>query len=235
MPSNSPAVLSSLMPGANYSGSSVAVPSSPITPGSGMPGYNSIGGGGGNPLLPATASGQSSSPVTSPPFTANTGTGGDATKGLGGTDIYSLLGKDPKTGNTQNFAGLDKALRKAGYSGGIAALLTSFLQNGAGFNPQVAQALINAMQPSIQRGQENIMEQFSAMGNRFGSPAAVGLGDFMSQVNLNIGQIFAGMYEQAVTNYMDILVGAKAKPGFWETAGQSFASQGGSNLANLLI
>lgn len=242
MPSSSPAVLSSLMPGANFSGSSIGVPTSPISPGSGMPGTPSVGGNT-NPMLPATASGQSSFPVTSPraldtsSFPANNPLGEGSvnpTSGLGGTSIYSLLGQGPG-GTTQDFKGLDKALRQSGYSGGIAALLTSFLQSGAGFNPQVAQALINAMGPSIARGEANIEEQFSATGNRFGSPAAVGLGDFFSQVNLDIGQIFSQMYEQAVTNYMDILVGAKKKPGFWETFGQNFAAQGGGNLANVLF
>jgi len=136
-------------------------------------------------------------------------------------------------GGGQNFAGLDKALKQAGYPGGVAALLTEFLQSGAGFNPKVAQALIDAMGPSIMRGEENIMEQFSALGSRFGSPASIGMGDYLSQVNLNIGQIFAQMYEQATSNYLDILTGAK-KSQQGNRFLNAFLPALGQNLAGLL-
>jgi hypothetical protein len=92
------------------------------------------------------------------------------------------------------------------------------------------------MGPSIERGQENIMEQFSATGNRFGTPAATGLADYMSQVNTQIGQIFANMYEQSVQDYLGVLMGVgKKQPGFWQQFGSAFAGQGGQNLANVLI
>lgn len=220
MPSSSPAVLSSLMPGANSGGSSVAVPPSPMSLGS-----QSIGGNT-NPFLPVPATGQSVTPTTTP----STAAPATSTTGLGGSNPYNLFG------GGQNKQGIIKGLEKTGIPGGIAALLAEFLMSGAGFNPQVAQALINAMGPSIERGQENIVEQFSAMGNRFGSPAATGLADFQSQVNLNIGEIFSQLYEQSVQNYLGVLMGAgKKQPGFWQTFGQNFAAQGGSNLANALI
>lgn len=218
MPSNSPAVLSSLMPGANASGSSVAVPPSPMSLGS-----QSIGGNT-NPFLPVPATGQST------PTSTSVSTSGP-TAGLGGANNYTGL-----WGGGQNKQGIIGGLKATGIPGGIASLLAEFMMSGAGFNPQVAQALINAMGPSIERGQENIAEQFSAMGNRFGSPAATGMADFQSQVNLNIGEIFSQMYEQSVSNYLGILMGAgKKSPSAWQGFLQNFAGQAGSNAANILV
>ena len=39
------------------------------------------------------------------------------------------------------------------------------------------------------------MEQFSVMGNRFGSGAQIGLGDYLSQVGLAEGEIIAKMQQ----------------------------------------
>jgi hypothetical protein len=216
MPSNNPAVLSSLMPGANISGSNVAVPPQPMSVGS-----QSVGGNT-NPFLPVTASGQAM-----PPMTSTSGTTPGATAPM---DIGTLSGS-----GGQSLDSVIKALKKTGMPGGIAALLGQFLKSGAGFNPQVAQALINAMQPQIERGTENIVEQFSAMGNRFGSPAATGLADFEGQVQLDIGQIFAQLYEQSVTNYLSVLMGAgKKAPTFGSQFSGAFASGLGSGLGGLL-
>jgi hypothetical protein len=101
---------------------------------------------------------------------------------------------------------------KKTYGDGMAHLLLDFLTGGAGFNQQAINNLLASLQPGIERGEENIMEQFSAMGNRFGSPAAIGMGDFLSQVNLNEGQLVTQMYEQAISNAMDVML---------ETAGQT--------------
>lgn len=215
MPSN-PAVLSSLMPGANISGSSVAVPPTPMS--SVMTGQPSIGGNT-NPFLPTVPSGQQSPSLTSPSFPANSGPAG--TPGLGGTNVYNLVGGD------RSQTDLKKAFQQTGTPGAFADLLAEFLRSGAGFNPQVAQALINAMRPNIERSTENIAEQFSATGNRFGSPAAVGIGDFESQVNLNMDQIFAQLYEQSLNDYLTILTGAGKKA-------PTFGTQFGSALANAL-
>jgi hypothetical protein len=160
--------------------------------------------------------------------------------GLGGANLYNLLGGGGGSGvagdTGQSFAGLDKALRQTGEPGGIAALLAGFLQSGAGFNPQVAQALINALGPQIAKGKADISEQFSALGNRFGTAEAYGMGTFESDVSAEIGKIFAGMYEQSVSNYLNVLMNVgKKKPGFWEQFGGSFATQAGGNLADALI
>ncbi len=220
MPSNSPAVLSSLMPGANIGGSSVAVPPLPMSIGS-----QSIGGNT-NPFLPTTATGQSVPPITSSGATPMGPTAG----GLGGANDYKDL-----FGGNQDLKGIIKGLEKSGLSGGVASLLAGFLKSGAGFNPAVAKALIDAMGPSIERGTENIVEQFSAMGNRFGSPAATGLVDFEGQVQLDIGQIFSQLYEQSVQNYLAVLMGAgKKSPTFGTTFGQAFAGELGSGAAKLI-
>lgn len=221
--SSNPSVLTSLSPGANISGNSVAVPTSPtsLTP--------SIGGTA-NPFLTPVATGQSATPMTSPAAPATFSPSG-ATGTLGGTNLYSGA-----FGGGQNKQGIIKGLEKTGVPGGIAALLAEFLMSGAGFNPQVANALVAALQPQFQRGEESLIEQFSATGNRFGSPAAIGLGDYAAQTNLDVGKIFADLYEQSVQDYLGVLMGAgKKQPGFWQTFGQNFAGQAGSNLANVLI
>jgi hypothetical protein len=97
---------------------------------------------------------------------------------------------------------------KSTYGDGMAHLILDFLQGGAGFNQQAVNNLLASLQPGIERGEENIMEQFSAMGNRFGSPAAIGLGDFLSQVNLNEGQLITQMYEDSLNRFMDVMLGA---------------------------
>jgi hypothetical protein len=90
--------------------------------------------------------------------------------------------------------------------------LAAFIANGAGYNPQVAQSLLAALQPGIERGQANIMEQFGAEGLGSSSAAAIGLGDFMSQATLDEGQILSNLYEQSVQNYMQVLLSGKEQP-----------------------
>lgn len=153
-----------------------------------------------SPFAPVPPTGQSVPSLTSPIATSNPSN----------FDVASLLGFGQGTNNPLH--DITKALQKAGFSAGIAGELADFLKSGAGFNPAVAQALIAAMQPGIDRGQANILEQFSGMGLREGSPAAIGLGDFMSQVQLNEGQIWAQLYEQSVQNYMSVLESGKGKP-----------------------
>ena len=230
MPSNNPAVLGSLMPGANMGGSSVAVPPSPMSLGS-----QSIGGNT-NPFLPVPSTGQTVPTITNSASMPANGTpmGTTAPGTLGGTPLVGQGGLlSPGTGTPNS--SLMQGFKNAGVPAAIAAELAKFIQGGAGFNPQVAQALIAAMQPQVERGTENIMEQFSAMGNRFGSPAAVGLGDFESQVNLNMGQIFSQLYEQSVTNYLEVLMGAgKKAPTFGSTFQQSLAGSLGSGIGSFV-
>lgn len=180
-------------------------------------------GGGSNPFLPRGSTGGTSMPdITNPvsSFPANTGGDGNLAPPL---DITSLLGltggggigpKGYPTGTIggANFANLGKGLSGAGYKDGVANLLAQFLFSGAGYNPQVAQALLAQMQPTISRGSANILEQFGSQGLGSSSAAAIGLGDYMSQVQLNEGEILSNLYEQSVQNYLTVLTGAKSPP-----------------------
>jgi hypothetical protein len=187
------------IPGANTGGTNMAVPTT---------GSNSTApavGGQTNPFLPAPVSGAQTPGLMNTTSNASPTAPGD----LGGLNPFNTLGGSTSWVKQNDFI---KAMRKSGFSAGDAGLLYSFLQSGAGFNPQVAQALINANKPGIERGQANILEQFSSQGLRGGSPAAVAMGDFMSQVDLNEQQIFAQLYEQSVQNYLSVLMGGKGKP-----------------------
>lgn len=172
------------VPGANPGGNQNLVPT---TGGSPTPAI----GGATNPLNPAFPAGGAMPTSTNP------------TQALMGTNVAGLMGANTKGKWNPRF------LKDAGFTSGAADLLTAFLKNGAGFNPEVANALIASMQPQVERGTASILEQFGSMGLRGGTPAAVGLGDFLGQVNLNEGQIFAQLYEQSVQNYMNVLMGAK--------------------------
>lgn len=189
-------------------------------------------------MLPVPAGGTSMAPMTNPsgnvtPMPANSG---------GGTNVPPLsiggaLGNPNLGPGTPGGSSLWHGFINMGYPAGIATLLTQFLAGGAGYNPQVAQALIAQMQPSIERGTENIMEQFSAMGNRFGSPAAVGLADFQSQVQLGIGEILSNLYEQSVQNYLQVLMGSTSgrnehkKPGIFQQIQQVLGDAAGGLAA----
>lgn len=180
-------------------------------------------GQGTNPLLPQTTPGGTASPISANPYdiaspTTATGTSTPAFPANVGPYPSSLnLGAAGGSKGTQ-FGGflqgmtnkdigrLFSSLKKT-YGDGMAHLILDFLQGGAGFNQQAVNNLLASLQPGIERGQENIMEQFSAMGNRFGSPAAVGLGDFLSQVNLEEGQLVTQMYEDALNRFMDVMMG----------------------------
>lgn len=131
---------------------------------------------------------------------------------LGGIGATGGNAGDPNGFSAQPLNSITQGFKNAGFSKGLAGLLTAFLQNGAGFNPQIAQALINAMQPQVDRGLAQIQEQFGVEGLGMSSPAAIGMGDFLSQVNLNEEQIFAQMQEQATQNYMEVLLAGKQQP-----------------------
>ncbi len=118
------------------------------------------------------------------------------------------------TGLSSGFSGLGDSsfsgkfynqLGKA-YGQGSGQLLGNIIENGL-FNPQVAAAFLNAMQPGVARGQESIMNAFGAEGSRFGSAAALGLGDYQSQVNLNEQQILASMFQNAQQEQLQLLEG----------------------------
>src|SRR6266705_5912541 len=219
---------SSLLPGRNPSGGP-SYGSEGFVPGAGT-------SSGANPmLLPPNlpASAPVSNPYSTsvvPTFGANAGGYSSSGGGLlptGGTTATGGKASDPfgfgaMTDKDQSrlFSGLKNA-----YGDGMAHLLMDFLKGGAGFNQQAIDNLLASMQPGIERGTESLMEQFSTSGNRFGSGAQIGLADFLSQVNLNEGQLITQMYENSLNDYMNVLMGtsqqaAKEKqssPSIWDS------------------
>lgn len=191
------------MPGSNPSGGQMAVP----TPAS----QNTPAiGGNDSPFAPTPPTGQQTPGISSSIATAGPIGPSSAANNLATTNPSSLWGLgagDPNAAH--NFV---KSMGKAGFSSGVAGQLWNFINSGAGFNPQVAEAMIAAMQPGVQRKEADIMEQFSGLGMRGGSPAAIATGDFLAQEQLNEGQIWAQMYEQSVSNYMNVLLAGKGNP-----------------------
>lgn len=199
---------SSLLPGRNPSGG--PLPSN----WAGIPAMGSSSGA--NPVIPPTnlpagapASNAYAPGSAVPTFGANSGGysptnlvgpgSGGAAKGSSPSSILS--GMSPadikrlhdELGNT--------------YGNGVAAAIMGFLQGGAGFNQAAIDNLFAALQPGIERGTESLMEQFSTSGNRFGSGAQIGLADYLSQVQLNEGQLETQMYEKSVTDSLNTLMG----------------------------
>ena len=197
---------SSLLPGANPTG---------------LPQYGSEGfvpgagtSSGTNPLLlppnlPASA--PISNPYDTsvvPTFGANSGgyssTGGGMIP-TGGTGTSSGIGGFSSISPAEQQR-LQKALTSA-YGDGVAAQIMAFLNSGAGYNKQAVDNMLASLQPGIERGTESLMNQFSTSGNRFGSGAQIGLADYLSQVNLNEGEIQTQMYESALNDYMNVMMG----------------------------
>jgi hypothetical protein len=153
------------------------------------------------------------------PLTASTSmpTGTNGVPSISALAGLNPAGTGAQTGTNLaggNIAGLStnsivEAFRKAGYSSGDAYLIAQFLEGGAGYSPQVAQAMIAALGPSIEQGQANLLEQFGSQGLRMSSPAAYGMASFDSQVTLDEGQILSQLYEQSVQNYMNVIMAGK--------------------------
>jgi hypothetical protein len=132
------------------------------------------------------------------PLSSNMGTpmGGLASLSSG---FGSSTGNNPY--NQQFYNMLGKV-----YGQGTGQELGNIFQNGL-FNPQVAQAMLNAMQPGINQGTQTIQNQFGAEGARFGSEDSLGLSNYLGQANLNEQQTLASMYEQAQTEQLQLLAG----------------------------
>lgn len=171
----------------------------------------------GNNFAPTPVSPTTNPTGTSSPFGSTTGaypsypvfgpmgvsnTGPSANQGTFGANAFTSLSSgfnlDPAYAN--NFY---KETGRA-FGKGTGSLIDYILQGGL-FNPQVAQAFLNAMQPGINRGEANILTTFGNEGNRFGSSTALGLGDYLSQVNLNEQQTLAGLFENAQQNQLSLL------------------------------
>lgn len=169
-----------------------------------------------NPVLPPTnlpSGAPASNPYAPgsavPSFGANTGGGYTSTSLTGGSG-----GTGKGTSPSDILAGMSPADQKRlhdelgnTFGNGVAAAIMNFLQSGAGFNQAAIDNIFASLQPGIERGTESLMEQFSTSGNRFGSGAQIGLADYLSQVNLNEGQIEAQMYQHSIDNALSTLMG----------------------------
>ena len=151
-----------------------------------------------------------------PSFGANTGgyspTSLVPSSGPGGSTATQPLGTGPAlSGMTPSgLKDLYHELNKTFGEGGASAIM-NFLSSGAGFNQDAINNIFAALQPGFNRSQENLMEQFSTSGNRFGSGAQIGLADLESQQNLQMGEIESQMYEQSVSNYINTLLDVTTK------------------------
>jgi len=189
-----------------------------------------------NPFAITTTGGAvpgSPTATTAPNFPANTSpypSSGGALLPGGGTNATGGSASDPfglGKMSPKDYTRLFNDLKKT-YGDGTAHMILDFLSSGAGYNQSAINNLLASLQPGIQRGEADIMEQFSAMGNRFGSPAAVGLGDFLSQVNLNEGQLVTQMYEQSLQDFINVMMGTSDKTSQRKSAG------GGGILSSIL-
>jgi len=148
---------------------------------------------------------------------------------FGGTDIqglssgiYSQLNGKPGNPGDQMYKELTNA-----YGKGTGAALFNLLIGGT-FNPQTAAAFLNAMQPGVQRGEADILGAFGDAGSRFSSSASLGLGDYLSQVNLNEQQTLAGLYNQGQQNELSLL------QNILPTLHDEQANKGGGIFADIL-
>ena len=153
----------------------------------------------------------------------------------GGASGGGIFGTTPGTGSGfgllpggQNYGPQTYNQLGKSYGQGFGQYLGDIFSQGL-FNPQVAQQYINFMQPQISRGEANLLGAFGSEGARFGSPAQIGLEDYLSQVNLNEGEIFANMFQNAQQMQLGLLESVLP------TVAHEKANQGGflSSLSSL--
>jgi len=175
-----------------------------------------------NPYLTGSALGYvPGSPATpsTTPTSGTTPTATDTTLGAttappltipGGGPLGVTIGQNAPGVSPKDTARLLKELQHV-YGKGIGSALYQFLTTGAGYNPNVVEAEIQQMQPQIQRGYNTLQEQFAAAGAGGSSAAGIGGADYLSQVTADENALFAQQYEQAINNYMNILMGVKGE------------------------
>jgi len=209
-----------LIPGRNPTGTTT-------TGGNSIPAIGSSSGQ--NPLLP-TSNVPSGAPATNsydptsviPTFGANSGAYSPASllptsASTGQTGPISNYAQAQQSGiggiNNMTSTDIGRLFNslKGTFGDGTAHAILDFLTSGAGFNQQAVDNLFAALQPGYERAQENLMQQFSTSGNRFGSGAQIGLADLMSQEQLNMGQIETQMYEQSINDYINTLLSVSDK------------------------
>lgn len=114
---------------------------------------------------------------------------------------------DPSLAKLSSGGGVNPGMLKQlqnDYGKGVGQQIYDMLSKGM-FNPQVAKAMIDAMQPNINRGRSAVESAFGAAGARFSSAAAIGVGDYESQAVLGENQVLANMYQNAQTEQLNLL------------------------------
>jgi len=205
--------MDSLLPGRNPTGSTELAANYSITPALGST-------SGANPVLPPTNL-PSGAPATNPydpssvipTFGANAGPYSPTNLAGSIPGPGGAFGKSPGSPvgsfanlSTSSLQSMARDLTRT-YGAGVAQAIMDFLQGGAGFNQPAINNLFAALQPQINRGTQSLLEEFSTSGNRFSSGSQIGIADFLSQVNLNEGQLETQMYEQATQDYIQTLMG----------------------------
>lgn len=226
------------------------IPTNPVGTNIAVPG-SAPSNSGVNPLFPAPGT-STSAPTSGNPLTAGFPSSTVPTFGANGPGAVSLTGAPAmpatnagqaatsaiggmSTSSPHDISELFNSLRSS-YGEGPAHEILNFLTSGAGFNQSAINNLFAAMQPQIERGTESLMNQFSTTGNRFGSGAQIGLADYLSQVNLNEGQLETQMYEKSIGDYLNVLMGTSAQaaqtkansPSMWDTLSSALPLIGSS-------
>lgn len=179
-------------PGSNPGGTNVAVPSA-----AGAQSTPSVGSST-NPFLTPVPTGQSTFPQTQAPAPA-TALASNFASGLG----------MPGTGGFPAENDFVKAMHKAGFSAGDAAMLWNFLQSGAGFNPQIAQTLWDAGAKVRQGQEETYLEQFGGRYGQMGGGVAPGFGLLLGQEEASFDAVMGQLAEQATQNFLSVLLAGK--------------------------
>lgn len=154
-------------------------------------------------------------------FPANTGGGATGVPtGLQGLSSGFSTNDPHRTSQLYNILG-------EAYGQGMGQLLGNMITQGL-FNPQVAQALMNAMEPTIARGANDVLSAFGDAGARFSSASAIGLGDYMSQARLGQTAQLANLFSQDQQMQLNLL--EQVLP----TVHQERANQGGGLFSKIL-
>lgn len=138
--------------------------------------------------------------------------------GIGSTALPGVSNPSSPFSSTTGFSGTGgfpglpsvdaKSLDKI-YGKGVGSALAAFLSSGAGFNPAVMQAQLNAAKPIEAKTLSKMQTMFGDTGSAYSSTAAIGYGDFEAQFNAALQGEFAQEYQQSVQNYLNVLMGVK--------------------------
>lgn len=128
----------------------------------------------------------------------------------GGTPSgFNIPGSPSTTAGPTGLPQVQGSVFKDLYGHGIGNALAAFLNSGAGFNSGVIQAEQNAAMPLEAKGLADLGNMFASNGLASSSTAALGYGDFLSQFNSQLENMYAQQYEQSVQNYLSVLTSSR--------------------------